>query len=397
MNLNQTIIINPPITIPSFYIDSPAFVFYQSLIAYNTLKAKYTGLQYIDFFIKSELKHTNTYYSINNKYTYNIDIFYNSNVENMIVHYSSYLRAEGLYNSQFDIFLNFLSKLCPNAKIYLADFFTGTTHYLPYDKNKLLEIYPCIEDIFTYKFPYSNFIPETMLLQNIDPVPYLEFLQEAKYNNLIKDYFEGEVVFPYVLSLGCPYNCSFCQDIGEKWQGGNIDIITNDLLNLKKNGIDRIYIMDSYANFNLDFFKSILLFCIQHNIKLHFTNGVGLKHLNEEIIFLLSKVVKIIYISPESLLEDSLKEMRKPFLFSDIIDVLVLLKKYNIPIYCHFVIHTPKETKEDIIHFFNQLKKIIIEFKIIPCIQLYNTKSNLFVNKNKCINKYKSFSLEYLK
>ena len=212
---------------------------------------------------------------------------------------------------------------------------------------------------------------------------------------LIKDYNPNEAVFPYILSFGCPYNCTFCQEVGSSWIPRKIDSIKTELRQLQQDGVDRIYIMDSYANFNLSFFKEILSFCYQENIHLHFTNGLGLKHIDEESAVLLTKIISLLYISPESLLESSLQKMRKPFTLPTIMQKLAILKKYQINIYCHFVIKAPHETKEDLEEFFDRLFYTSKQFQIRPFIQIYNSSEDLYVSTKFCINKYTLFTIEH--
>ena len=165
MNLNETVIINPPLEVPKVHIDSPGFIFYPSYIAYHTLKQKYHQLQYIDAFLTSEIVVTDTSSKIGGSIEAIIEVIYRIQPKHIIVHYSNYSRATGLYDETLSLLFDGLSKICND--IHLADFFLGTTHYLAYSEDELRKIYPSIKAIFKKQFPYHRFMEERFNLSSV--------------------------------------------------------------------------------------------------------------------------------------------------------------------------------------------------------------------------------------
>jgi len=287
-----------------------------------------------------------------------------------------------------------------NTSIILADMFDSSTHYLSYNIDNLKEIYqPLCEntlDVWPRFFPYEKFglssreITPPSVEQYLD---YRDWLEMSSHHELIKDCQAGEIVLPFTSSFGCPYNCSFCKTSPDEWIDFSLDMI-KEQWSILQDSFDKIFITDPYSNKDEKRFSLLLQAAIDLNLKLHFTNGIGLRYINEDIASKLSKCVSSLYISPESLLEKSLKYMHKPISLKNIYKKIKILSSHKVNMLAHFITKVPGESLEDQNTFFQLLADFCEKYNVIPHVQMYNDVNKLHITKKMTNNIFKDFFVQ---
>ena len=190
---------------------------------------------------------------------------------------------------------------------------------------------------------------------------------------------------PILTSRACPYNCNFCsmyKVMGKKFRQKSANLVMEELKFLHyEKGINYFQINDDNFTLNKKRAMEILSKIIQDGMKitLNFINGLGINHLNEELIDALVEAgASYVYLAVES---------GSPFIRNKIIGkklsdekiyevVNYFSKKYpQIRLCAFFIIGFPEETKNTL----NDSLKMITNFDtVIPevfnCIPYYGTR-----------------------
>jgi len=235
---------------------------------------------------------------------------------------------------------------------------------------KLLEIiYPDkIHTEYRIDFSYRN------IERDININNYISFLKNASDFWLMSFYSSSLKSLPYITSIGCIFNCSFCTSNNKniKWfTPFGIDNIKKDIDYLiDKYWIERIIILDSLFNSNKSRTKDILNYLLSKNIKISIPNWVRLDLLDEEIISLLAWLTDNLSVSIEHWDEHFLNTVIwKKITFNQIEECCKLSKKYNIKLYAHFIIWFPEEDKSLINKTLEYAYRLYIKYWITPLLQ----------------------------
>ncbi|MCG8553256.1 MAG: radical SAM protein, partial [Desulfobacterales bacterium] len=161
---------------------------------------------------------------------------------------------------------------------------------------------------------------------------------------------------------------------------------------LKNLGYGRIFVTDSYANFDKARFKAILSACADKKIGLHFVNGLGLRHLDKETVCLLKHTVQSISLSPESLLDPELTRLKKPFDRQTALEKIRMAKALGLPAHLHFILGLPGQSREEVNRSLTEIWRLYRQSPFIPRIQQYRSRQDLFISQNRQENIYPAFS-----
>ena len=311
----------------------------------------------------------------------------------LLFHYSSFHRNRGLKN-------NIIERLIEKSKgvkdIYFLDLYNGAFSYIEYDEKELIKLYPQINRVFRYShIPFTNKSFNELynglpFIEDLDINKIFKYLKRAIKKDLVKDITAIENIFPYKISSGCNYKCTFCSGEKERFRHISLEQINRDLSLLKTYGLERLILVDQYPNYDVKFFSDFLDVVNTLNIKIHFANGIGLLHINDRIATKLKRCVDYIYLSPESGSDKILKLLNKPFRLSIIEDRLNLLKRHRIKAKLHIIYDVPGEKKRDAIGSFTKIGEWIQKYDVDIHIQKFVPVANLFASsKNtKDINSY---------
>lgn len=389
----KIVVVNPPLDLQLPYIDNPAFSFHAPHAVYRELGRIAGSVSLVDSFQNGDIVQKNGAIRFGCGSEELLDRILSSRPQTALIHYSSFQRARGLHQRPLASLTNALVK--NGVEVYFADFYDTSTHYLEYPDDILLIVYPALAGSFPGLYPHMMHRPMRRLSFPRFPVEaagdYVPWLTKAARLGVIKDNERGELVFPYLSSMGCPYNCLFCKQKGESWQGLDPEVVLADLDYLDAAGFQCIHIMDPYANFDVDRFKTILNFCAQRKIFLHFANGVGLKHIDRETAELLSRTTRKVFVSPESPLTSTLNRLGKPFHKTKAIESLDLLVESGCSVHAHFILGVPGESREDINASLKEVTDLAGRLKITPHWQSFVSRDELFTKKPVAKNVYRKF------
>lgn len=217
-----------------------------------------------------------------------------------------------------------------------------------------------LEDIRGISYKVEDEIkinPDREFLENIDslPMPRWELLNYKKYNSsLLNSGFSGAIE----TSRGCGHKCHFClvpSFWGEKQRFKSVDTIINELIYLKRLGVNKFYFVDdnfgSNYNRDLDLCKDI----IKHKLKIEwmcFSRADYIKNKPELYEVAAKAGMKMVLTGFETMKCSNLQLMNKGYeadmSLNDYIRIFKFLKRNEIFVIGLFVIGYPLESYEDI-------------------------------------------------
>ncbi len=385
-------LVNPHLDLSAPYIDNPAFAFYPARCAYRRLADLHPGMAYVDAFLEGGILKRNGRIRLGAGPERLAAAVLVHNPGLVLICYSSFHRAEGLRNSGLTALIQALD--AAGIRVSLLDLYDSATHYLDFDEQALQRLFPRILKVYKKYIPAEAGAPPRF--PTAAAPLYKNFLDAAARHGLIKDLHPAHgPVFPYQASFGCPYHCLFCKSRGETRAGLPAGRILADLAQIREMGYATVYITDPYANHDPGCLKTVLAGCADLGLKLHFTNGLGLAHLDAETAALLPAVAQDLYLSPESLWDEDLKVLRKPFDRRTIDEKIDLLRHSGLAIHCHFILDLPGHTRADTLKRLEAVAAFARENNIIPRFQPYTGRQTLFIGEPVRENIYRRFFPEH--
>ena len=152
-----------------------------------------------------------------------------------------------------------------------------------------------------------------------------------------------------IVNRGCPNQCSFCsrQKLFKKTKIRSISSIYSEIRDILS--LQTYRHINFYDNINIDnaFFRSFCNLFIEHEIKIPWGCEIRVDTIKDEDAHLLSEAgCQLIATGIESA---SMKVLKKNFKYQDpkkVMEGILNLKKYKIPIQAYFVVGLPGETEE---------------------------------------------------
>jgi anaerobic magnesium-protoporphyrin IX monomethyl ester cyclase len=204
------------------------------------------------------------------------------------------------------------------------------------------------------------------------PFPALHKVDIRKYNCVPK---RKKPISSIMTSRGCPFSCIFCShSMGKRWRFRSPSNVVGEIKwQVSELGVKEICVFDD--NFSLDR-KRAEMICgqlIEEKIPvtLQFTNGLRVDCLDQNLLSKLRKAgTWLIGLAPETGNPKIIKQIKKGFDHSQVINIRKECKRLGIATFGFFMVGFPFEKRSDIedtIKFAQALDCDIVEFnKVIP-------------------------------
>lgn len=164
-----------------------------------------------------------------------------------------------------------------------------------------------------------------------------------------------------IINRGCPFQCSFCsrQNLFKKVRIRSISSILSEIRDIIS--FQNYYYINFYDNINIDkdFFKKFCNMFIENNIRIPWGCELRVDNITEEEARLLKTAgCELIATGIESA---SIEVLKKNFKYQnpkEVIEGIINLKKYQIPIQAYFVLGLPGETVETFYKTIDFIKRL---------------------------------------
>ena len=200
---------------------------------------------------------------------------------------------------------------------------------------------------------------------DLNQLPQVErnFLDRYYQNKMYWDMAAPGTLDMMITSRGCPYNCSFCFKVENRYRDRSVDHVMHEFENLRRRGVKSIHVQDDAFTANRKRCLEIADALIRCNYRFDLKIRSRVNSVDEELLRKLKKagVRKIIY-GFESGSQKILDIMNKKTTVEMNKRAIDLTKKVGIACYGEVMIGMPGETKETIdktISFLLEKKPII--------------------------------------
>jgi radical SAM superfamily enzyme YgiQ (UPF0313 family) len=182
---------------------------------------------------------------------------------------------------------------------------------------------------------------------NLAPVPIRHLLPNDLYYSFIS---QLRNFAPMITSRGCPFNCIFCEQGGQKFRPRDTKLVVDEIEEcIERYGVREIDFFDS--NFTLDK-QRVIDICeeiLRRGVHINWSVRSRIDMVNEEMLSAMSRAgCKRIYYGIESGDEEILKTMRKQITLPLVRDVIAKTKAVKINTFGFFMIGCPGDTFETI-------------------------------------------------
>ncbi len=181
---------------------------------------------------------------------------------------------------------------------------------------------------------------------------------------------------------GCPFGCIYCSYPaieGKRVRSRPISHIISEIKTLRERGYKEIFFVDSVINHPIDYFRKFLYSLKKAKLDISWTAYASPFGLDQDLLLLAKDTGCIgLEFGTDSMCEDILKSLKKPFSFFDVEQVSHLCHKVELP-FCHsLLLGGPGETERSIKETFSRLKElaptasvIMTGIRIYPNTHLY--------------------------
>ncbi len=201
-------------------------------------------------------------------------------------------------------------------------------------------------------------------IKDLDKLPFQpwDIFTRLDYDFTSK-WIDVKPVFTMNTSRGCPFDCSFCS-VGSIWGRRytffSAERIIDEIIFLKKNyGAKAIYFRED--NFTLNI-KRVEKFCnliITKKIKILWACETRVDNLSKELLKLMSDAgCRALYLGVESGSKKVLKSLNKQINVTQVKNVILWGKEFNINSYCSLITGVPGENIFDLIKTYRMIKKL---------------------------------------
>jgi len=186
-----------------------------------------------------------------------------------------------------------------------------------------------------------------------EPRPFIDMNKipspiTANSLRLYKFYSWGKVE----VTRGCPHRCSFCYNSvfnKRRWRSKTIEHVEQEIRRLKKlvPRFDSVSLLSDNIGKDKKYIAG--LSDLMGNMKLSWHTGLRADYVDNELISILEKNCKSVFIGVESSSERILNLLNKDLAIEQVIDCARLISKTKIVPYYSFMCGYPDETKEEIL------------------------------------------------
>ncbi|MFX1497771.1 MAG: B12-binding domain-containing radical SAM protein [Promethearchaeota archaeon] len=164
-----------------------------------------------------------------------------------------------------------------------------------------------------------------------------------------------------IINRGCPYHCSFCsrQKLFKNVRIRTIDSILSEIRDII--AYQNYTYINFYDNINIEtsFFKGFLNMFLENKINMPWGCELRVDSITDDQAYLLSNAgCRLVATGIESASIEVLKQNLKYQNPRDVMNGIINLKKYDIPIQAYFVLGLPGETEATFNHTLEFIKKL---------------------------------------
>lgn len=164
-----------------------------------------------------------------------------------------------------------------------------------------------------------------------------------------------------IINRGCPYHCSFCsrQKLFKNVRIRSVDSILSEIRDIiAYQNYNYINFYDN-ININASFFKDFLNMFIESKINMPWGCELRVDNITDDQAYLLKSAgCRLVATGIESASIEVLKQNLKYQNPKDVLNGIINLKKYNIPIQAYFVLGLPGETESTFYHTIEFIKTL---------------------------------------
>lgn len=209
--------------------------------------------------------------------------------------------------------------------------------------------------------------PRQDYIQNMDavPIPNRRLLEYDKYANVLT----GTSVFTTMMtSRGCPYQCIFCERLGQKFRAASAEYVISEIEDCLSLGIDHIFFHDDTFTIDRERVFRICRYIQEKSLRFSFSLRSRVNTIDEEMIReLKSAGCNRISFGVESGVQRILNRIKKGITLTQAEKAFALTRKYKITSLADFMIGHPDETIPDIeetIRFAKKIRPDYIQFSV---------------------------------
>jgi uncharacterized radical SAM superfamily protein len=188
--------------------------------------------------------------------------------------------------------------------------------------------------------PMLEFIDETFSYQT----PMHELFTQYNYS---MPYSRHKKITSILTTYGCPFQCKFCNSNALRYKERSLDLIIEELKEIKKQGIKEIYIRDFTFTANKERVKKLCKLMIENKFNLAWSCDGRVDNVDEETLRLMKKAgCFLIFFGVESADDKILEENNKGFTTKKVREIFKLCKKVGIETLGSFIVGLPQDNKD---------------------------------------------------
>lgn len=152
-------------------------------------------------------------------------------------------------------------------------------------------------------------------------------------------------IFPYVASLGCPFQCRFCtSEPGRRFTGQPLDRVRAELEVLRACGVEQVWLLDAIANANRRRFGRLMALFDELDLDVAIPNGLRIDRLDRAALTLLARRAGRVPLSIESADPEVLASLGKKLSLRKATDTLAAAADVGLATQVHYIMGAPGES-----------------------------------------------------
>jgi radical SAM superfamily enzyme YgiQ (UPF0313 family) len=211
-----------------------------------------------------------------------------------------------------------------------------------------------------------------------DNVDLSQIKLPARHKRLKNDFIGwGERVDLLETSRGCTLPCTYCsitRMYGRSFREYSLDRIVEDVLIMRSQGVQKIFIVDDNITLDVPRFKAILRRLLDEKIQMKWhvqATVVGIAS-DEELVELMGRVGFVqTFLGIEHLSKDVLKYYKKGGVKNTTVRAVKYLQKYKIRVLGGFIIGSPEDSADTIRELVEQIRLMDIDLPYLQILTPY--------------------------